>query len=184
MEEAEPLAQGPAVCLDRLPDGGIPGVVVDHQHLEAGIVQPCEGVERFDQHLRRFIAGRHVDRDHGQVCIGHRPRLEQPSVFLHPQRLGPLMRLDQQHPDHPDHADQHQQTDEYGAEGQVLMRVFMHDPHRRGGGTVGDHGEEAAAAAGQGPAVDQQQGEGDGGNQHRDCGELWPVGDADDGIRK
>jgi len=74
MEEAETRAQGPAMCLHRLPDGRIFGVVVNDQHLKPRIIKGGQGVDRFNHHVRRFVVGRHMDGNHGQVIIGNGSR--------------------------------------------------------------------------------------------------------------
>ena len=74
MDELEPPAQAQAVRLDRLPDRGIAGVVVDHQDLEVRVIELGQAVDRLDHHLRRLVVDREMERDLGQRCFRRRHR--------------------------------------------------------------------------------------------------------------
>ncbi len=50
----------------RLPQRGVHRVVVDDQHLEVGVVEAGERIERLAHHVRRLVADRQVDADLGQ----------------------------------------------------------------------------------------------------------------------
>lgn len=66
VDEAESVAQLPAVLLDRHPDAGILGVVVDHENAEVLVIESREVVECLAQDFRRFVVCGDLDLDAGR----------------------------------------------------------------------------------------------------------------------
>ncbi len=63
IDEHEPLAEHPAMILDRLGEGRVRGVVDDHHALEIRVVQPGHRIQRLLEHFRRLEIGRDMNRD-------------------------------------------------------------------------------------------------------------------------
>ena len=60
--ELEGLAELTTALGDRLPERGIRRVVDNDDAFIIRIIEPCDGIERELQHVRRFAAGRNMDR--------------------------------------------------------------------------------------------------------------------------
>ena len=183
MEEAEARPELAAVSLDRPPDGLVLRVVVDDQDLEIRVIEPRQRVEGLDQHLRRLVVGRDVNRHFRQRLDRHGFRSEQARVHRDPVRLGPLMRLGEQHQDHAHHADEQQAADECARDRDVLLREVIEDPgHERRRGVDDDCEEAAATVLQRTAAVEIEQPEQYGGGDHRGRSEHVPVRDAHDRL--
>ncbi|EKD35189.1 MAG: hypothetical protein ACD_75C02011G0004 [uncultured bacterium] len=184
MKEAKPGSEGFAVGLDRLPDRWILGVIVDDNDLVARIIQPGEGVERIDHHIRRLVVGRNMDRHHGQHFILHLDIGKGAPPLVGPDGLGPFVRLGEQDDHHPDDPDQHQKADDQHRYGQVLLRITVDDPDGPGGGNEGDRGEKTAPALAERPAVDEQERKGNDGDDQGNSGKNSPFRQLDNGRGK
>ncbi|CRQ88084.1 hypothetical protein PAERUG_E5_London_17_VIM_2_12_12_05150 [Pseudomonas aeruginosa] len=176
VEEAEALAQARAVRLDRLPDGRVAGVVVDHQDFVVRVVEAGKGVEGLLQQFRRLVVAGHVDRHLGPIGLRGGDRQEWPAPLARPDRLGQLVGLGEQHDDHPQRADAQQRADGQAEPGAVLLAVVVGDPHQHRGAGERDHGEEGPPALAQRGTVDQQQGEGEYREYRRGDGQGAPLG--------
>ena len=146
VKEAEACTQALAVDLNRLPDGGIFGVVVDNQHLKLRIIERRQRIKCFNHHIRRFVIGGNVHRDHGKLFIRHSCGAQLRSPGAHPGGLRQLMSLSQQDDDNTKRCNE--QHDPYSQCGwsQVLMGVFPNHPHSESGNGVGHQRKESAAA--------------------------------------
>ena len=186
VEEAEAFAEGGAVGFDRPPDRLVLGVVVDDQDLEVGIVEGRQGVEGCDQHLRRLVVGRHVDRHLGMNPAGlqlpFRGAGEETPPLFRPARLGQFVGLGEQDAADAQKAEQQADADGDGQQALVLVGVIVDHPDQGRGDTVGEQGQEAAPAAPQAVAVGEKD---QGGRQPEadgEAGEQLPLGDAPDRL--
>ena len=167
---------------DRLPDGGILGVVVDDQDLVSRIVQRRQGVQRLDQKRGRLVVGGHVDGDDRQLLVGHRAQGERPTPPTQPQRLGPFVRLGHDQDD--DAAPPDEQQDAHDGRGRrhVEPCVVVDDPDRCGRDGIHHQGEETFAFARQTRAVAVEKRQEQYGHDDRESGKLLPVRDAHHGL--
>ncbi|MCY1273615.1 hypothetical protein D9M70_222250 [compost metagenome] len=104
-------------------------------------------------------------------------RQEGAPALAHPDRLGQLVGLGEQHDEHAERADAEQGADGQAEPGAVLLAVVVADPHQHRAGDEGDEGQEGAAALAQGAAVDHQQGQGEQRQHHRGHGQHPPLRD-------
>ena len=95
--------------------------------------------------------------------------------MVDPVRLGPLVRLGEQHRDDAEHADEQHGADQHAGDGQVLLREVVQRPDEQRRRCVDDDREEAAAAVAQRVAVEIEQPQQERGRQHRRGGEHLPV---------
>jgi hypothetical protein len=70
MQEPEPRPEPLTMRLDRLPQLGVGGVVVDDQHLEVGIIQSGQVVQRADHQVRRLGVAGHMHRHPRRIPAG------------------------------------------------------------------------------------------------------------------
>ena len=136
MEELEALSELGAVILHRPPHRWILGVVVDDDDFEVGIVHGGQRFDGLDDHCRRLVADRDVDRDLGPAPVGRLARdhlggrqgLAGPSTA--PDRFDQLKRLRQRHREA-----QHQEEGEHAPADHLAGHHVSPGGH---GGTVGD----------------------------------------------
>ena len=88
MKEPEPRAEPLAVRLDRQPQLGVGGVVVDDQDLKVGVIECGQAVQRTDHDVRRLGMTGHMHRNPGRIPA--RPRHRRPA---HPAPAADQQRL-------------------------------------------------------------------------------------------
>ncbi|MNQ63028.1 hypothetical protein D3C85_773950 [compost metagenome] len=106
-------------------------------------------------------------------------RQEGAPALAHPDRLGQLMGLGEQHDEHAEGAHAEEQAHGQAEPGAVLLAVVVADPHQHRAAGEGDEGQEGAAALTQGAAVDQHHGQGEQRHDHRGHGQHAPLRNGD-----
>ena len=185
VEKAKARSQCRAVGLDRAPDGLILRVVVDDDYFEVRIIERRQRVQRVLDHLRRLVVAGHVHRDLRPVrarrVAGGRSD-QQAAAHPHPVRLGPFVRLREQHRQDAEHAYEEQHPDKDAGEGQVLLRIVVDDPGHQRRGRVDDEREEAPAAVLQTAGMRVEPGQHRRGEDHGHAGEHLPLRGAHDRL--
>ena len=159
-EEFEALAERTAMRFDRLPECRI-GRVVDHHHaFEIGIVDAGDGIERLHQHLRRFAAGRDVDRHFRGVGLflrrHQRWRVGKPPRAAAESDCGNLLQARQRYSDQRDEKDDAEAERKSGARYEVMALPEGDDGGKPGADHVGARRQQQSLRGGR-PAHGQDR---------------------------